>query len=291
MSDHSLPGRFVDTGTYTAYLEESGSGTPTVVLISGLGDNALLWRLVQPKVATFAHVVSYDRAGLGSSTPSSAPRTSANIAAELHALLVAAQLPQPYVLVGHSMGGVHARAFIRAYPDEVVGLVLVDSSHEQQIDHLPDKLIEDDRIRWETEFVPLLSMSKAELQAHMAKQRRAVLPPEVFEIDYARVQPSIYEAIAGEYQSYQAMRGSAPPESLGDLPLIVLTNVTPTAGESAETSAGWASFWPKLQVELAGLSTQSEHRQIVGSHYLQVDNPAEVVTAIHDMVERVGPGG
>lgn len=106
-----------------------GEGTPTVVFESGMGASSLSWTQVQREVAQFSRAVSYDRAGHGWSDATSEPRTARQIAKELHALLNAAGVPGPYVLVGHSFGGYVVRAFADLYRHDVVGMVLVDSIH------------------------------------------------------------------------------------------------------------------------------------------------------------------
>ncbi|HWJ49261.1 MAG TPA: alpha/beta hydrolase, partial [Candidatus Udaeobacter sp.] len=100
-----MGGRRVDVGGRKMHIDCTGDGSPTVILDSGLGESYLSWRKVQPQIAKFTRVCSYDRAGLGYSDSSSQPRTSKVIAGELHALLQAAGIPPPYVIVGHSMGG------------------------------------------------------------------------------------------------------------------------------------------------------------------------------------------
>jgi pimeloyl-ACP methyl ester carboxylesterase len=120
------PGRLVDVGGHQLHLYELGSGSPAVVLESGISASSLNWRTVQLKVAKFARVCSYDRAGLGWSDLCSQPYTPASLAAQLHSLLHAAAVPTPYILVGHSFGGLIVRAFATQYPDETAGLVLVD---------------------------------------------------------------------------------------------------------------------------------------------------------------------
>ena len=110
----------------------TGKGSPTVILDSGMGVPAVGWNLVQPEIAKFTRVCSYDRAGYGSSGAGPMPRTSAEIAKELHALLEAGRESGPYVLVGHSFGGFNVRVYNQEYPNDVVGLVLVDASHEDQ---------------------------------------------------------------------------------------------------------------------------------------------------------------
>jgi pimeloyl-ACP methyl ester carboxylesterase len=125
-------GQMVDLGGYKLHLYCQGAGSPTVVMESGLGDFSLIWALVQPEVAQSTRICAYDRAGFGWSESSPRPRTAENIVEELHALLQQADIASPYVLVGHSMGGVYVRLYAHKYPDEVTGMVLVDSSHEEQ---------------------------------------------------------------------------------------------------------------------------------------------------------------
>ena len=133
-------GRRFDVGGYKMHIDCLGEGAPTVILESGLGDSYLSWRKVQPEIAKFTRVCSYDRAGLGYSDASPQPRTSKVIAGELHALLKAAGVPPPYVLVGHSMGGFNVRLFASLYRNEVSGMVLVDASHPDQDNRFPPEL-------------------------------------------------------------------------------------------------------------------------------------------------------
>src|SRR5437016_1624633 len=113
------PGRLIRTKDDGAlYLQEQGQGSPTVLLESGLAASSLSWALVQPHVAEFAHVCSYDRAGFGWSCPSATSRTVENITSELNALLKNAGLRPPYILVGHSFGGLLVRAFAHLHPDD-----------------------------------------------------------------------------------------------------------------------------------------------------------------------------
>ena len=120
-----MPGRLVDVGGRRMHIDCTGEGSPTVILDSGLGDTFLSWRKVQPEIAKVTRVCSYDRAGLGYSDSSSQPRTSQVIAEELHALLQAASVQPPYIVVGHSMGGYDVRVYTNLYRSEVVGMVLV----------------------------------------------------------------------------------------------------------------------------------------------------------------------
>lgn len=129
---YPAPGTLVDVGGYRLHMLSMGTGGPTVILDAGLGNMGADWELVQPEIAKFTQVVSYDRAGNGWSEASPHPRTSQQIVKELHALLENGNVPKPYILVGHSFGGGNVQLYAATYPDEVAGIVLVDSCHEDQ---------------------------------------------------------------------------------------------------------------------------------------------------------------
>jgi len=147
---HPMPGQLVDIGGYRMHIHCTGQGTPTVILDSGLGDSYISWHKVQPQIAQFTHVCSYDRAGLGYSDSSPRHRASKDIAEELYTLLHNAGIPPPYILVGHSMGGYDVRLYASLYRNEVVGMVLVDASHPEQQKRFPAALNDMDAT-WERE--------------------------------------------------------------------------------------------------------------------------------------------
>lgn len=126
----SLDTLHVSVQGHRMHLLVGGHGTPTIVLEAGSASTSRTWRALQPLLATLSRVVSYDRAGLGSSALSSRPRSARAIAEELHAALRMAHLAPPYLVVGHSAGGLYARVFAATYPTEVTGLVLVDPAPE-----------------------------------------------------------------------------------------------------------------------------------------------------------------
>lgn len=141
------PGRLVDIGTHKLHIWCSGSGTPAVILETGLGGSSADWGFVQPEVSVFTKVCSYDRAGMGYSDPGPSPRTARRITDELVELLDRGGVTGPLVLVGASIGGLFTRLFASEHGERVAGLVLVDASHEDQETDVP-------RI---APFVPLLS--------------------------------------------------------------------------------------------------------------------------------------
>jgi pimeloyl-ACP methyl ester carboxylesterase len=120
------PGRFLESGGSLLHLNEQGSGGPAVILEAGVAGSSLGWALVQPLLSAFARTCSYDRAGLGFSGRVTGPRTVEQMISDLRNLLAKAEIPPPYILVGHSFGGLLIRAYSNVYPEEVAGLVFVD---------------------------------------------------------------------------------------------------------------------------------------------------------------------
>ena len=121
------------------HIETLGAAAPNVVFEAGLGNDSTTWKSVAGPIAEFAHVVMYDRAGLGRSLPMrkrDAPVTAIEVATALHALLAASDIRPPYILVGHSLGGLYVQMFARKYPREVAGVVLLDSSSVDAPDEL-----------------------------------------------------------------------------------------------------------------------------------------------------------
>ena len=127
----------VDVGGHRLYLECTGSGSPTVVLQAGLGESSSSWRRIAPEVAASTTVCAYDRAGHGRSDEAG-PQDGIALATDLHTLLERASVTGPYVLVGHSSGGAYVRVFADRYPDEVAGMVLLDSQPADAFSALPD---------------------------------------------------------------------------------------------------------------------------------------------------------
>ena len=298
------PGRLVGIGSHRLHLHVTGEGSPTVVLDSGLPATVLSWSRVQPEVSRFARVASYDRAGLGWSELGPMPRTSRRIVEELHALLRAAELPPPYVLVGHSFGGFTARLFAGSYPDEVAGLVLVDPIHpeewQQPDEQLSRKLTGGARLAryggWLVRlgagrFVVLLGRMGALRAARfmvtvmtggaVARDNNRMAPasklPESLRpaASHFWLLPKSYLALAGQVEALpESAAQVAEVKSLGDIPLRVLS-----ADQSAPERLA-------LQEAAARLSSNGKHTVVAGSgHWIQLDQPEAVVEAIREIVE------
>jgi pimeloyl-ACP methyl ester carboxylesterase len=133
VSQSSQPARLVTVGSDRMLLDCTGDASgPTVILEAGTGDTSEVWITVQKQVEKFARVCSYDRLGLGKSGQLTSPHTADEIVNDLHGLLHAAPVSPPYVMVGHSIGGIYVRKYADHYPTEVIGMVLLDSVHEEQ---------------------------------------------------------------------------------------------------------------------------------------------------------------
>ncbi len=128
--NYPAPGQLVDVDGHKMHIIQKGEGSPSVILDAGTGSFSLMWFSVPDEVAKFSSVYAYDRAGQGWSEESPLPRTAANMVHELHTLLEATNVPKPYIMVGHSLGGGIAQLYADSYPHDVFGLVLVDAGHE-----------------------------------------------------------------------------------------------------------------------------------------------------------------
>src|SRR5919107_4053130 len=157
-STYPPPGEMVDVGTHSLHISCAGQGSPTVILEAANGGMSAHWARVQQQVAQTTRVCAYDRAGLGWSEPGPEPRDAKQVSSELHTLLAnAAGTEGPYVLVGHSYGGLYARMYAARYSEEVAGMVLVDSSHPEQFSRSPEGRAMYERTKRLSALVPLFT--------------------------------------------------------------------------------------------------------------------------------------
>ena len=280
---NAMDGQFVDIGGYKMHIHCTGQGTPTVILDSGLGDSYLSWHKVQPQIAQFVRVCSYDRAGLGYSDSSPRPRTSKDIAEELHTLLRNQGVPSPYILVGHSLGGFDLRLYASLYRSEVAGMVLVDASHPEQQKRFPPALNDMDAT-WvrEQEFLeftmPFGIPRLLGFCGNDAKVRAA-------ECNLHSVREGVAELKAISESAAQ----TANTGSLGDMPLAVLSedpgHPQPDLPEDLVKPTNDA--WQQMQEELAHLSTRGTQMIARNSgHYIQLDRPEVVIEAVRKVVDQ-----
>jgi pimeloyl-ACP methyl ester carboxylesterase len=276
-------GKRFDVGGYKMHIYCTGEGSPTVILDSGLGDSYVSWLGVQSPIAKFTRVCSYDRAGLGYSDSSPQPRTSKVMAEELHALLQAASITPPYVLVGHSIGGYNVRLYASLYRNEVAGMVLVDASHPDQENRFPPEL-RNMEASWQRE---------AEFLAYTTPFGIPRLLGLCDEDPVRRAADCNFHSAREGLQEMKALAQSAAETaatgSLGDLPLAVLSHDPdkPSSELPADLARPTNAAWEKMQEELAHLSSRGTQTIAKNSaHYLQIDRPDLVVEAVHTVLDQ-----
>jgi pimeloyl-ACP methyl ester carboxylesterase len=307
---YPAPGRLVDVGGWRLHLHCTGDARPsqaTVILEAGLGDFSVEWSLVQPAVARFTRVCSYDRAGDGWSEIGPHPRTFRQIVYELHTLLERAGERPPYVMVGHSYGGWLVRQYQLTYALEVAGMVLVEAGADD-----PWRMTADGKLHRSSELAtgqpippvktsgPLrvgdippqaLAQMKAgieELSRNPNAPPRDKLPPDAQRMR-AWALGHLGHILAGvnpvEHEELAALRAERAKSEhpLGDLALVVITRGLPD-----ETGPNAAAMEAEHRKDHASVGTMSRRGRLViaarSGHHVQLDEPELVVSAIREVV-------
>lgn len=244
----------IDVGGHRLRIRCVGAGEPTVVLDTGLGDVLEIWVAVQPAIAGFTRVCAYDRAGYGSSDPGPLPRDSAQIVSELHALLGNGCLPGPYILVGHSLGGLHIHLYASTYPQEVAGLLFVDGRPAGFYEGL--------------------------------QELQPPLPPDLYaryvSCDEARPAAAMAECLALPASENEV----AAAEPLPQVPMTVLVAGKSDPGVPPVPAAQTGALWLQLQTELAD-SVPGARLTVVDdcAHYIHLCRPDLITATVQEMVE------
>jgi pimeloyl-ACP methyl ester carboxylesterase len=268
-----MPGRLYDVGGHRLHLDCTGSGNPTVVLMSGLGGNSTGWARIAPSVAGTTRVCAYDRAGQGWSEDASEPQDGVAAARDLHDLLGRAGEPGPYVLVGHSIGGDYAMAYAARYPEQVAGMVLLDAT-------TPYRTAAGTTHAGPPGPVALLpSVARLGVGRLLPNSTWSALPePAASRYGSFASSPRRWQNTVDEAATMPALLTQARELStLGSSPLVVLT----AAGHDADP------IWADAQNRMAALSTNSSHRQADASHAGLLDEASgaqESAHAIDDVV-------
>src|SRR5829696_2087620 len=276
------PSEMVDVGGSSMHLHSTGEEgrAPTVVMDSGLGGTVLDWQLVQPGVAKFARVCSYDRGGMGWSDPGAQPRTSQQIVEELHALLNNAEVQGPYVLVGHSFGGTNVQLYASQYPNEVAGMVLVDSATEDEMLVTLTEELQGSPVR--NKILATIGVTRLPYTLGGETDERTAIST------HAKDTYEVSDERTSWEESFEQRRAS--PLSLGDKPLIVLTagafQVPPDAGIPQEQIDSFLEARSEFQADLP-LHSQNSERIIAedSGHDIHLDQPDLVIDAIRRVVE------
>jgi pimeloyl-ACP methyl ester carboxylesterase len=292
------PGQRVDIGGRHINLHCTGAGSPTVILMSGLSSWSVVWYKTQPGIAQKTRVCARDRAGYGFSDPAPRPQILSDAVDDLNLALKAASIPKPVVLVGHSLGGIEARLYAERWPQEVVGMVLVDTSpaaeglvNEAQPgfdeaikreNYASRKLycallaahgpLESSRPEYETCSLPLPSDTPAAFRK---------IFPQFFTAYYAATQVSLMSSL------FVHRYDSVDRRSLGAMPLVVLS-VKNSWGNDSPAILQYSKVWIEMHEALARLSSRGVHRLVKeSSHEIQLDQPQAVIDAVEEVLRQL----
>jgi pimeloyl-ACP methyl ester carboxylesterase len=268
----AMPGRLIDAGGFRMHLDCTGTGSPAVILEGGFVNSWLEWEKIQPALARTTQVCSYDRAGLGWSEPSNTPRTSQNMADELRTLLKNAGVAGPYVLVGHSYGGLNVTLYAAEHPEEVAGVILIDSIN-------PDNVLWDAPGTWKESFRMWLYGTTAPFGIPRLLGHCPVGPQS------CRAYAKTYAAMRdGRTESAAIVRSHG---GLGSLPLVVIAHdpeFYPRFSPGPERQK-FELEWQREQENLTHLSTRSQFLVAKDSgHSIPDLNPPVVIEAVRKMV-------
>ena len=275
------PGEMVDVGEHRLHLNCVGQGSPTVVLDAGWGYTSVEWSAwVQPEVAEHTRVCAYDRAGMGWSEPEPGPPNATQTAEELHALLQEADEEGPYVLVGHSLAGLYSRIYAERYPEEVAGMVLVDSSHPDQFEGSGLALTINRAVGV---LGPLIAWTGIPRVFNLYPSNPELPPLQREQSDSLYYttphQVAVFEEMGTIPETMEKARGRG---TIGEKPLMVVSS----ADHDAQTGA--------LQEELTALSSNSTQRVVEGSTHLSLvvdrGHAGQTSEEIVEVVEAVRSG-
>lgn len=292
--EHPMPGRLVDVGDHRLHVVQQGTGGPTVVLEAGSGEVASGWADVAAGLDDVTTVIRYDRAGTGWSEPSDDPRTAEVVIAELRTALQEVDAPRPYVLVGHSLGGLYVREFARLHPGEVAGLVLVDARPEDDARRtaalLPDGAGPSALPTW----IPRLLKATGVLRFDDGALLDGLVPEDQRE-EFLNVtaSPTYFATQQDEADRIGATEDALRGQDLGALPVRIIARGLPqdyaAVGIDAETGAELERIWQDGQRRMLTLSTDSalvvaEH----SGHLVPAEQPEIIVAQVRELLDDIG---
>lgn len=290
--DYPAPGKIYQVDGIGLHLDCRGQGEPTIIMEAGLISGSLSWHLVHDEIAAITRTCTYDRPGMDWSEPINRLAGAEEVGERLYNLLVEAKIDGPKILLGMSAGGVYVREYYKSHSEDIVGMVLVDSSHEQQKNRLP-------KFEGDSTFNTMLTACRL-LQPVGLIRAFGLLDDIVDQYEFDEPVRSAFlanynqshtcssmhwesESFAGEVQD------EAPPISLGDLPLVVLSQgeepkAFPEIGATLEQAIAQRKAWDVLQQELVDLSSNGERFVASESgHVIQFSQPQLVIEKVSEL--------
>jgi|DewCreStandDraft_4_1066084.scaffolds.fasta_scaffold00019_134 pimeloyl-ACP methyl ester carboxylesterase len=297
-------GRYYGSGEKNIFARISGKGNPVVVIEPGWGNLSLEWWQIQEELSKFTTVITYDRAGYAESPPSSTPRTSTNIVMELFNMLCNTTLPSPYIIIGHSLGGLYAQHFSKLFPRQTAGLILVDSittnlldfdkldapnfqkygSYKSRAENIR-KLLELNNEDYTNTITPMLNGLYSDFPRLIADQ-----------LFIYQIEKSFCKTITDEYDGIEEsikMLNAIP--IFPDIPVYVLcrdfnimTKISETIGIPFDEARAVEELWVKHNKELLNLSPKSEFFFIKNSsHNIHLTRPDAIIEAVKTMINKI----
>jgi pimeloyl-ACP methyl ester carboxylesterase len=293
LRQYPAPGQLIDVGGHRLHIYCLGQGEPTVVMEAGLSGWSTDWIRVQPEVAKSTRVCTYDRAGYGWSDPGPLPRDSQQVASELHILLSKSGINGNIILVGHSQGGLFVQYYAKTYPQQVAGIVLVDSVHPEQ----SLSMQADVRKKYEGELRALTLLTKILAPTgllRLAGQSETIIADKL---------PSEYQAMARslgfQSKAYRALdeetaafeQSQAEVREAGPLPTVPLAVISSSLVQNFPpgfTEGSIKATWDELQTDLGESATLPRVIASKSGHYIHLDQPELVIQTVLEIVKIVG---
>lgn len=294
VTDNKFPpqGEFLDVGGHKLHYIKKGTGSPTVIFDSGLGEGVFSWAKVQNEVSEHVSTISYDRAGISWSERGGKPKSGKQISTDLHELLVKAEAQKPYIIVAHSMSGLTLRGYISDHKEDIFGVIFVDVSHPDQINRFPKEAgsLLDQTPAWLIDFSNAIGVVR--LLFNQTYPNTEVNDP--INIRANALRSKSISATVEESRNFKSLaKEAASISTFENTPLVIITGESPERFKylkDKKSEEQFANTWSDLQKDLLRLSNNS--KQILATksgHLVQMEQPEVIIKSIKEMIAEYNP--